>query len=140
MLQEKMRTTQKQLDDLTRQVSTLLSEKSQLETRTRILEQVVYLNTNHEQMLHANQACPHSCSLQHSQKWCMLAGCHPCTTVCYLVILFRVSCQVLINTVHALPRPVNCKDERCNADSCCAAVVQSDLTGERNGVNCTCVR
>lgn len=52
---EKMRTTQKQLDDLTRQVSTLLSEKSQLETRTRILEQVVYLNTNHEQMLHANQ-------------------------------------------------------------------------------------
>ena len=50
-----MRTTQKQLDDLTRQVSTLLSEKSQLETRTRILEQVVYLNTNHEQMLHANQ-------------------------------------------------------------------------------------
>ena len=53
-----MRTTQKQLDDLTRQVSTLLSEKSQLETRTRILEQVVYLNTNHEQMLHANQVCP----------------------------------------------------------------------------------
>ena len=50
-----MRTTQKQLDDLTRQVTTLLSEKSQLETRTRILEQVVYLNTNHEQMLHANQ-------------------------------------------------------------------------------------
>lgn len=56
-LQEKMRTTQKQLDELTRQVSTLLSEKSQLETRTRILEQVVYLNTNHEQMLHANQVC-----------------------------------------------------------------------------------
>lgn len=55
-LQEKMRTTQKQLDDLTRQVSSLLSEKSQLETRTRILEQVVYLNTNHEQRLHANQA------------------------------------------------------------------------------------
>ena len=51
-----MRTTQKQLDDLTRQVSSLLSENSQLETRTRILEQVVYLNTNHEQMLHANQA------------------------------------------------------------------------------------
>lgn len=52
---EKMRTTQKQLDELTRQVSMLLSEKSQLETRTRILEQVVYLNTNHEQMLHANE-------------------------------------------------------------------------------------
>lgn len=51
-----MRTIQKQLDDLTRQVSSLLSENSQLETRTRILEQVVYLNTNHEQMLHANQA------------------------------------------------------------------------------------
>lgn len=52
---EKMRTTQNQLDQLTRQVSMLLSEKSQLETRTRILEQVVYLNTNHEQMLHANE-------------------------------------------------------------------------------------
>ncbi|KAL3131996.1 hypothetical protein ABBQ32_008620 [Trebouxia sp. C0010 RCD-2024] len=52
---EKMRTTQKQLDDLTRKVSSLLSENSQLTTRTRILEQVVYLNTNHEQMLHANQ-------------------------------------------------------------------------------------
>lgn len=55
-LQEKMRSTQKQLDDLTRQVNSLLSENSQLTTRTRILEQVVYLNTNHEQMLHANQA------------------------------------------------------------------------------------
>lgn len=65
-LQEKMRTTQKQLDDLTRQVSSLLSENSQLETRTRILEQVVYLNTNHEQMLHANQAglcCACCCQL-----------------------------------------------------------------------------
>lgn len=56
---EKMRTTQKQLDELTRQVSALLSEKSQLETRTRILEQVVYLNTNHEQMLHANEVSVH---------------------------------------------------------------------------------
>ena len=58
---EKMRTSQKQLDELTRQVSVLLSEKSQLETRTRILEQVVYLNTNHEQMLHANEVGPQAC-------------------------------------------------------------------------------
>ena len=58
---EKMRTSQKQLDELTRQVSVLLSEKSQLETRTRILEQVVYLNTNHEQMLHANEVGPQTC-------------------------------------------------------------------------------
>ena len=74
-LQEKMRTTQKQLDDLTRQVSSLLSEKSQLETRTRILEQVVYLNTNHEQRLHANQA---GC-------WCMGGLC----------LLSRCNCLVV---------------------------------------------
>ena len=70
-----MRTTQKQLDALTRQVSLLLSEKSQLETRTRILEQVVHLNTNHEQRLHANQA--------------------GCLSVGGLCLLFLCSCAVV---------------------------------------------
>ena len=77
-----MRTTQKQLDDLTRQVSTLLSEKSQLETRTRILEQVVYLNTNHEQMLHANQV--HFCVTFHIALDVadLVAGYSSCITHC----------------------------------------------------------
>ena len=79
-LQEKMRTTQKQLDDLTRQVNSLLSEKSQLETRTRILEQVVYLNTNHEQRLHANQA-----------------GCWPLGGLC---LLSNCSCLVVAGQQH----------------------------------------
>ncbi len=81
LLQEKMRTTQKQLDDLTRQVSTLLSEKSQLETRTRILEQVVYLNTNHEQMLHANQVC---LLLSHADPDHPVAHLHACHAKCGL--------------------------------------------------------
>eukprot|EP00891_Asterochloris_glomerata_P001785 jgi/Astpho2/1785/Aster-x0495 len=51
---EKMKTSQKQLDELTKRVSMLMAEKSQLETRNRILEEVVTLNMTHEQMLHCN--------------------------------------------------------------------------------------
>jgi hypothetical protein len=50
-----MREWQKQLEALTSQVSQLMNEKSQLETRTRILEQIVVVNTHHEERLHCNE-------------------------------------------------------------------------------------
>ena len=40
-LQEKMKTSQKQLDELTKRVSMLMAEKSQLETRNRWADQVL---------------------------------------------------------------------------------------------------
>lgn len=52
---EKLRSSQRQLEELTEQVSKLMQQKSRLETRNRVLEQVVLLNTHHEERLHANK-------------------------------------------------------------------------------------
>lgn len=48
-----MKSTKEQLEAMTAEMNQLRMEKSQLETRTRILEQVVKLNTVHEARLHA---------------------------------------------------------------------------------------
>ncbi|KAK9818695.1 hypothetical protein WJX74_008215 [Apatococcus lobatus] len=50
---ERMKSTKEQLEAMTAEMNQLRMEKSQLETRTRILEQVVKLNTVHEARLHA---------------------------------------------------------------------------------------
>jgi hypothetical protein len=39
-VQDKMRSTQKQVEELSAQMSALLTEKAALETRNRVLEQV----------------------------------------------------------------------------------------------------
>jgi hypothetical protein len=77
--QEKMREWQKQLEALTSQVSQLMNEKSQLETRTRILEQIVVVNTHHEERLHCNKvggACKLGC-----KQACTTDGAGPPTRV-----------------------------------------------------------
>ncbi|KAK9828978.1 hypothetical protein WJX72_003179 [[Myrmecia] bisecta] len=51
---EKMKSSQRQLEELTGQMSRLMQEKAELEKRNRILEQVVKLNTNHEERLHCD--------------------------------------------------------------------------------------
>ena len=53
LVQERMKSTKEQLEVMTAEMNQLKMEKSQLETRTRILEQVVKLNTVHEARLHA---------------------------------------------------------------------------------------
>ena len=52
---EKMRDSQKQLEQLTQQMSRLMQEKAELETRNRILEQVVKLNVDHVEQLQTNK-------------------------------------------------------------------------------------
>ena len=52
-----MRDSQKQLEQLTQQMSRLMQEKAELETRNRILEQVVKLNVDHVEQLQTNKVC-----------------------------------------------------------------------------------
>lgn len=54
-LQEKMRDSQRQLELLSEQMSRLMQEKAELETRNRILEQVVKLNVDHVEQLQTNK-------------------------------------------------------------------------------------
>ena len=53
-----MKNTKDQLELMTAEMNQLKMEKAQLETRTRILEQVVKLNTVHEARLHATSVSP----------------------------------------------------------------------------------
>lgn len=52
-----MKDSQEQLQILTQQMSQLMQEKAELETRNKILEQVVRLNVEHVDQLQTNKAC-----------------------------------------------------------------------------------
>lgn len=54
-LQEKMRANEAQVADLTARLEALELEKCRLESRARLLEQVVSLNLTHEARLHTNK-------------------------------------------------------------------------------------
>lgn len=58
-VQERMKDSQKQLDELTKKMAKLAQEKAELESRNRILEHVVRLNVDHVEELSSNQACSH---------------------------------------------------------------------------------
>ena len=61
-----MRDSQKQLEQLTQQMSRLMQEKAELETRNRILEQVVKLNVDHVEQLQTNKVC-HNLEVQQTK-------------------------------------------------------------------------
>ena len=54
-LQERMKDSQEQLQLLTQQMNQLMQEKAELETRNKILEQVVRLNVEHVDQLQTNK-------------------------------------------------------------------------------------
>lgn len=71
-----MKESQRQLELLTQQMGRLLQEKAELETRNRILEQVVKLNVDHVEQLQTNKVsrlpiqtlllptlCPRECTM-----------------------------------------------------------------------------
>ena len=51
-----MKDSQQQMEALTQQMNRLMQEKAELETRNRILEQVVRLNVEHVDQLQSNKA------------------------------------------------------------------------------------
>ena len=55
LLQERMKDSQEQLQLLTQQMNQLMQEKAELETRNKILEQVVRLNVEHVDQLQTNK-------------------------------------------------------------------------------------
>ena len=54
-MQERMKDSQEQLQLLTQQMNQLMQEKAELETRNKILEQVVRLNVEHVDQLQTNK-------------------------------------------------------------------------------------
>lgn len=56
-MQERMKDSQEQLQLLTQQMNQLMQEKAELETRNKILEQVVRLNVEHVDQLQTNKVC-----------------------------------------------------------------------------------
>lgn len=50
-----MKDSQQQMEALTQQMNRLMQEKAELETRNRILEQVVRLNVEHVDQLQSNK-------------------------------------------------------------------------------------
>jgi len=54
-LQERMRLNEEQVADLTARLEQLEMEKARLESRGRLLEQMVALNMTHEARLHTNK-------------------------------------------------------------------------------------
>ena len=50
-----MKDSQQQLEALTQQMNQLMQEKTELETRNKILEQVVRLNVEHVDQLQTNR-------------------------------------------------------------------------------------
>ena len=68
-LQEKMKESAQQLEVLTSQMSRLLAEKAELETRNRILEQVVKLNVDHVEQLQTNKARLQATLYSHFAGW-----------------------------------------------------------------------
>lgn len=58
-----MKDSQEQLQILTQQMSQLMQEKAELETRNKILEQVVRLNVEHVDQLQTNKVCSHRAPL-----------------------------------------------------------------------------
>jgi cell division protein FtsB len=64
--QERMRQNEQQVAELTQRLAAMQREKERLESRARLLEQVVSLNLTHEARLHTNKV-----SKPESQGFCM---------------------------------------------------------------------
>ncbi len=81
--QERMKSTKEQLDVMTAEMNQLKMEKAQLETRTRILEQVVKLNTVHEARLHATSVrictCTRTCTCTSANSRSLPDHCRICS-------------------------------------------------------------
>ena len=65
--QERMKDSQRQLEEVTRKMAKLAQEKAELESRNRILEHVVRLNVDHVEELSSNQVG--STPIPHGVTW-----------------------------------------------------------------------
>lgn len=64
-----MRQNEHQVAELTQQLAAMQREKERLESRARLLEQVVSLNLTHEARLHTNKVSGTTrCELVHDQR------------------------------------------------------------------------
>ena len=103
MLQEKMKDSQRQLEEMAKRMAKLAQEKSELQSRNRILEHVVRLNVDHVEELSSNQVrrSNHTSSLKCSHREWQNLFSLICSSPVSMVRVVAACLQGVVSSIHA---------------------------------------